>query len=672
MAENTIVSLYGDHGYHLGEQGLWGKTTNFELDTRVPLIVRVPGLKTNGQSTRSLVELVDLYPTLSELAGLPLIDLLEGRSCVPILNDPTTETKDFALSQYPRGGGLMGYSMRDSTHRLTQWVHRETGEVRATELYEYGDSKIEMNNLAEDEQHAPRRKKMSQQLFRSFGLNRQPGSTPGNSSAPLSIARVFGDRMVLQAGQPIRVWGKAKSGASVSVSMGSSATSITADSSGKWHAELPQQKRSTSPKSLVAKSGDATVEISDVLIGEVWFCAGQSNMEWPLSKTDNAKQALAESDDTQLRLLNFVGAARGGSGVYTEKHFPRMSADRFCQGTWEVSDSNSARDFSAVGFYFAKQLRSELDCPIGMINVSIGGTPIEAWVSKAELGSHPQLSQMVSGNWLDNPVLDDWCKLRARSNLKRGLSGELNMPGDETGPNHSFKPGFMFAAGVAPFLPMSIKGVLWYQGESNADNRNRIEQYDHAFPVLVNSWRSGFENPNMPVAFVQLPAMGRPNWPIFREYQRRSLGKLQNVGMAITMDTGHPTNVHPPDKRPVGERLAVWALTNTYGRSGPATGPLYQSKSIDANAIVITFIEVGDGLETTDGGAPRHFEIAGADKKFHPANAKIDGNRIKLTSDLIKSPLHARYAWAPYPKPTVNLINSAGLPASPFTTEEEF
>lgn len=1375
LAENTIVSLYGDHGYHLGEQGLWGKTTNFELDTLVPLIVRVPGMKTNGRSSSSLVELVDLYPTLAELAGLPLIDQLQGQSFVPILEDPDTKTKDFALSQYPRGGGLMGYSLRSATHRMTHWVHVKSGDVRATELYEYGESKIEKVNLANDEQYKPKFESLSKQLFKSFGLNdgsinaeqktriapiedstnvqkynrdgnetsfeeskpgrfdsaktnvgtwktstgvveidnqhaksgkqclqlaggeesvvelalvkgaksdgqlsfwaerwtsrnpfefriskrsngkwseiyngdkkikvgraflskvevplgdssithlrfsvtspaktgvliddlriapatvqrvsdievvpttlpalvgapasalvklkivavgvfdpisvvkiastlegttdvrdiesvkiyysgansdfssatlfgteldpnnklvfdgNQPltegvnyfwiactlaknanidltvgadctevtfsngekakvistpsiqrmgvavrnggddgvntfripglvttnrgsligvydvrhrgggdlpgdidvgmsrstdggrtwepmkiimdmgndpnfrhdgigdpavmidrntgtvwaaatwshgdrswvGSKPGlvpvdtgqfmlvksdddgvtwskpinitkqvkkpewsfllqgpgkgitmsdgtivfpaqyqdppnandkkanrlphssfiysrdhgktwnmatgawddttesqiveladgeimincrnnrastraimtttdmgmtwtkhpthikdliepgscmaslinvgrelewrkvksnhdnrlllfsnpdslrgrnhmtikasqnagmswavehqllldeqggrgysclsmidaetvgilyegsqahmtfqrvkladilnppkdqktknpafslvprsaneqpvlpprNTQGGLSIARVFGDHMVLQADQPIRVWGKAKLGAEVSLALGGRTTKITANSSGDWFANLPAQKQNSSPQSLIAKSGDATVELKDILIGQVWFCAGQSNMEWPLSKTENAKGALA---DSHLRLLNFVGAARGGSGVYNEKHFSRLSAERFSRGIWEVSDPQTAQNFSAVGYFFAQHLRKKLRCPIGMINVSIGGTPIESWVSKSDLRSHPQLSQMVRGNWLDNPVLDDWCKGRARSNLKRGLSGELNMPGDETGPNHSFKPGFMFAAGVEPFLPMSIKGVLWYQGESNSDNRQRIQQYDMAFPVLVNSWRSGFQNPEMPLAFVQLPAMGRPNWPLFREYQRRSLRGFQNVGMTITLDVGHPTNVHPRRKRPVGERLAYWALTNAYGRSGPGTGPLYKSSTIVGDSIVISFDEVGDGLRTTDAAAPNNFEIAGADKKFHPAAARIDRNRIKLTNELVKSPVHARYAWAPFPKPAVNLTNSAGLPASPFTTEEDF
>ena len=343
------------------------------------------------------------------------------------------------------------------------------------------------------------------------------------------------------------------------------------------------------------------------------------------------------------------------------------------EGTWAVSGTTSAKDFSAVGYYFAHRLREELNCPVGIINVSIGGTPIESWVSQSALNSHPQLRQMVQGNWLDNPVLDDWCKGRARSNLARGLNGELEMPGDATGPNHSFKPGFMFAAGVQPFHPMSIKGILWYQGESNGDSRSRIEQYNLAFPLLVKSWRAGFQNPSMPIAFVQLPAMGRPNWPLFREFQRRSLAELKNVGMAITIDHGHPTNVHPTSKTPVGERLAQWALVNNYGKSGPAMGPLFRSISKGREGLVLTFESIGDGLKTSDALELTSFEVSDSNGVFHKAAAKILGkDKVLVVCPTVRQPVDVRYAWSPYPKPGSTLENSAGMPASPFTSEESF
>jgi sialate O-acetylesterase len=390
-----------------------------------------------------------------------------------------------------------------------------------------------------------------------------------------------------------------------------------------------------------------------------------------LKQSADQECALLNVKDDQLRLFNFKGAARGGSGVYNQDLLDHLRPENFSSGVWQRSNPFTGSDFSAVGYYFARRLRVELNCPVGIINVSIGGTPIESWISESSLHSHPELSQMVNGNWLHNPVLDQWCKKRARFNLKRGLSGELEMPADQFGPNHSFKPGFMYAAASARFQPMAIKGVLWYQGESNADSRERISQYNTAFPLLVDSWRSGFDNETLPFAFVQLPAMGRSYWPVFREQQRRILNGMTNVGMAITIDTGHPTNVHPNSKRPVGERLAQWALVKCYGQNGPAMGPLYQSKSINGEQLVLHFDSVGDGL-VVKGDMARHFELAGGDGEFHPAKAQVGQDKVTLTSDSVPRPVHARYAWHPFPDPPVNLFNSAGIPASPFTTSSEF
>ena len=230
----------------------------------------------------------------------------------------------------------------------------------------------------------------------------------------------------------------------------------------------------------------------------------------------------------------------------------------------------------------------------------------------------------------------------------------------------------MYEAGIQPFAPFSIRGVLWYQGESNADTPARTKVYDMCFPLLLEDWRASFGNSNLPVVFVQLPAMGRPNWPIFREHQRRSLSKLNNVGMAIAIDTGHPTNVHPSDKQPVGDRLAQWALVKTYRNEGQAMGPLFKSKSITNNVIQIDFDQDGSSLRTRDGKSPTHFEVAGSDGIFHSAKAQIKANSILLTSDSVPSPLHARYAWKAFPKPFPNLVNSDDLPASPFTTVENF
>ena len=496
-------------------------------------------------------------------------------------------------------------------------------------------------------------------------------SAADRSRDEFGIARVFGDHMVLQAHQPIRIWGRAKQGDEVHVALGVHAGTTWASQDGRWQIELAAQPYRSAPQTLRATSGDKVDSIRDVLVGEVWLCAGQSNMEWPLSKSARGGEAIEASNDRQLRLMNFAGAARGGSGVYTQAMLDRLQPERFSEGLWEVSSSKSSPKFSAVGFYFGRALREKLDCPVGMINVSIGGTPIEAWVSSQVLAGHPTLAKMLNGNWLENAALDTWCKNRATSNLKRGLSGELDLPGDQFGPHHSFKPGFMYEAAVKPFTPLSIRGVLWYQGESNGDTVRRTRQYDAAFPLLVRSWRAAFRNEQMSIAFVQLPAMGRANWPVFREYQRRSLARLDNVGMAITIDTGDVRNVHPSAKRPVGQRLAQWALATTYDRMGPSMGPLYRSKDTDGNSLVLSFDTEGDKLASHGGGPLNHFEIAGADGDFHPATARIVENRIWLSSPSVSKPEHARYAWNDYPNPRPNLFNASGIPASPFTTQAE-
>ncbi|MGI9517493.1 MAG: sulfatase-like hydrolase/transferase, partial [Pirellulaceae bacterium] len=679
LADNTVVVLLGDHGYHLGEKSLWGKTTNFELDTRVPLIVRIPDMQHAGQQSDSLVELLDIYPTLVDLAELPRNVRTEGVSLRPVLENPASSTKAYAFSQHPRSDGLMGYSVRSSTHRLTRWIHRETNEVRATELYRYtvGDPN-ESANIADDPHQQPIIERLSGALVQEVGISpSSPTDSPKvperNRDGQLSIARVFGDGMVLQCEAPIRVWGDAPSNAAVQVTLGDLRREVHSDASGRWIIEFPPQAASSLSRNLSASCRDHIVTIGNVLLGEVWLCAGQSNMDFEWRNSARAVETASSADDAELRLLDFAGAVTGTAGKYDPRQLSQLDPRWFSDGIWRVSNRESAANFSAVGFYFATSLRHELDRPIGMIDVSIGGTPIESWINPDQLRDHSVLASMMQGNWLDNESLGEWCRSRARGNLQNGLEGELAIPGDELGPNHSFKPGFLYRSAIEPLSPMSIRGVLWYQGESNADSAARCQQYGPAFELLVNSWREEFGNPGMPFGFVQLPPMNRPSWPVFRELQRRNLSAHSHLGMAVTMDVGDPDNVHPNRKSPVGERLAQWALATVYDRHQlPAMGPLFQEATSPGNRIVVRFETGSSGLLTTDDDAPRHFEIAGSDLEFHAARAVINGNEITLTSEDVPRPLHVRYAWLPVPEPPVNLVNSYGTPASPFTTVAEF
>jgi sialidase-1 len=496
--------------------------------------------------------------------------------------------------------------------------------------------------------------------------------TAGRNSARVSLPDVLGDHMVLQADAEIPVWGRGPTGADISVTFGEETQRTTVDANGDWQVRLAARKASAKPAKLLIQSGCQRVELNDVLVGEVWVCAGQSNMEWPLSQSTNGGQELAAADHPTVRLLHLVGGAKGTSLSFSGEQIARLTPQAFCKGEWRVASAESAREFSAVGWYFGHHLQQSLNVPIGLIGPAVGGTPTEAWIPREALAGNPELKGLVAGNWLDNKQLGEFCRTRGEQNLLRALqSGEV-IPGDDLGPNHAFKPGFMWESGVKPLLPYAIRGVIWYQGESNAETAERVRQHQHLFPLLVSEWRKHWGQGNFPFLQVQLPAMNRSDWPAFREVQRRLTERLDNVGMAITIDTGHPSNVHPPLKQPVGQRLAEWALGTTYGLKQHATysGPLFDIVKRKGDAIAVSFRHVGDGLKTSDNLPPRHFEITGADGVFHPATAKMTGqNTITVSSPEVAEPLHVRYAWTPFPEPSVNVFNSVGLPASSFSTE---
>ena len=524
----------------------------------------------------------------------------------------------------------------------------------------------------------------------------EPVSAPRNNAATgtrghlslkwLKLPQVFGSHMVLQAAAPIPVWGQAEPGAAVSVTLGEEKRVAITDEHGKWTSQMSARSSSSTPINLTVESNGEKVRFCDVLIGEVWLCAGQSNMEWPLVQSTHGAtelQRLAETADASVgtpvqkqrpRLLHLAGGARGSSGSYTSEHLDRLVPDAYCQGSWKVASPESAREFSAVAWYFGRYLQDHLDVPVGLICPAVGGTPAEAWVPRETLRADPKLTGMVAGNWLDNPRLGEFCKTRGEQNLLKAMQSGEEIPGDEFGPNHSFKPGFMWDAGIKPLIPYAIRGAIWYQGESNAETSERVRQHTRLFPLLIQQWRAGWGQGDFPLLFVQLPALNRTEWPFFRETQRRALKQAENLGMAITIDTGDPTNVHPTLKRPVGERLARWALGATYRSKDHATysGPLLHGFTRKGSSLFVRFKHVGGGLRSSDGKPLRHFELCGADGVFHPAKADIRGaDTVEVSSSAVSEPHHVRYAWSSFPNPSVNLFNSEDLPASPFSTESE-
>lgn len=510
---------------------------------------------------------------------------------------------------------------------------------------------------------------LSELVGKAAVADRPTSKTSGQS---LKLPRVFGSHMVLQADADIPVWGHAMADANVTVAFGDVSLTTVAGADGKWMVRFAARKANATPTTMTIAAAGERIEYSDVLIGEVWVCAGQSNMEWSLSQSQNGKAELFNAVHSQVRLLHLEGGARGSSGSYTPSQIARLRPEAYCEGKWKPASVDSARDFSAVAWYFGRYLQQELNVPVGLICPAVGGTPTEAWIPREALEADPHLKGLVAGNWLDNERLGEFCRTRGQQNLDFAIQAGESIPGDEDGPNHSFKPGFMWEAGVKPLIPYAIRGAIWYQGESNAETPSRVREHGRLLPLLIDRWRRDWGQGDFPFIYAQLPALNRPEWPWFRDGQRRMLNELKNVGMAVTVDTGHPTKVHPPLKKPVGERLARWAMGTTYKSNSQRSysGPLFEAAKRESDSIVVSFKHVGEALKSSDDKPLRYFEVCGKDGVFHTASAKIVGKTaISVTSSDVPIPHYVRYAWLPYPDPPVNLFNVAGLPASPFTTE---
>ena len=499
--------------------------------------------------------------------------------------------------------------------------------------------------------------------------------TPADAAEPannqsLRLPQVFSDHMVLQAGIENPVWGHGRPGETVTVAVSEQVQKTVVDTDGNWSVRLKPRKASAVPLRIRIQSAEDVVELTDVLVGEVWVCAGQSNMEWMLRQSAHGKEELESPDHPDLRLLHLRAGARGSGGIYREAELARLRPEKFCEGQWEVASGDSAPEFSAVAWYFGRYLQEQMGVPVGLICPAVGGSPTEAWIPREALQADQDLAPLVDGNWLDNIRLGEFCRTRGIENLLPAIQSGERIHGDEWGPNHSFKPGFMWDAGIQPLIPYGIRGVLWYQGESNAETAPRVREHGQLFPLLIRQWREHWGQGDFPFFYVQLPALKRPQWPAFRDGQRRILDQLENVGMAVTIDTGHPSNVHPELKKPVGRRLAKLALGTTYGRSLIPSGPLFVNAERDGDSLVVSFKHSGGGLKSSDGQPLRFFEVCGKDGVFHAANAKIiRHDAIAVSSSAVSEPMEVRYAWLPYPEPSVNLFNGDDLPASPFSSE---
>ena len=476
------------------------------------------------------------------------------------------------------------------------------------------------------------------------------GGITGNYDG-LSMSSLYADYMVLQRDVPLDIHGTANTGEKITVEIGGQKASTTADNQGKWSVVLSPMQ-ATEDLTLTITAGKQRKVFSHVAVGEVWLCSGQSNMAFMLCQAESGKEDIAAADDPQLRLFDMKGRWETYDVAWPASCLDSLNhLQYFRETTWQPSTPSSASRFSAVGYYYGRMLRQKLGVPVGLICNAVGGAPTEAWVDRNSLEtSFPN----IQSNWLQNDFIQDWVRGRAAKNLTNDQT-KLG--------RHPYEPCYLYESGILPLQQYPIKGVIWYQGESNAHNK---DAHAKLFSLLVNGWRQNWNNPDMPFYFVQLSSLNRPSWPWFRDSQLRLMKEISNTGMAVSSDHGDSLDVHPRRKQPIGERLARWALAKTYGQHITPSGPVFSSVTRQADALIVSFL-YADGLQTSDGKAPSCFEIAEEDGLFQPATATIEGNTVRLTSPTIKHPRYVRYAWQPFTR--ANLVNADQLPASTFRGE---
>lgn len=477
--------------------------------------------------------------------------------------------------------------------------------------------------------------------------------------AQLALPPFFGDHMVLQRDRPIAIWGKGRPNAKVLARLGGSSKETTVAKDSTWILYFEKREASPDPIDLFFEQDEERIRFGNILIGDVWLCIGQSNMEWPMERELHFREQGEEYRDASLRFYN---PTYGGKNVYNQKFgdslLKRLTPGNFYRGHWQPSDAHSVKTMSAVGYYFGKAIMQAENIPMGLIHLAIGGAPIETFIDRRTLGDDPRFKDKVRGNWLDNGDLPVWIRERGRQNV----GGTNHVPGDSLGPNHAFKPGFAFGAGIRPLLKMPIRGIIWYQGESNAQEPQRVEEYGDLQKMMVGDYRRQWKDLDMPFLWAQLSSIDTVDyhsryWPEFRNGQRLLLDRIPHSGMAVTSDIGARNDVHPRNKKAVGHRLAQWALSTVYGRDVVPSGPLPR-KAKYRNGKVIVHFRHGRGLKTSDNGALRGFSLDGKSA----AKAFMDRDRVVIPSP--KKPRFLYYGWQPWTD--ANLINREGLPASTF------
>jgi sialate O-acetylesterase len=484
---------------------------------------------------------------------------------------------------------------------------------------------------------------------------------PFLGSAQVQLAKIFSDNMVLQRDKPVHIWGRSNPGQAVALSFGNENKRVITKPDSSWSVHFKKQKANPRPQSIFIKSEKENIELKNILIGDVWICSGQSNMEWTMQKEMFWQEERKYADQPLIRFANPPPAGRYVYGTaYTDSLNKRLTKEDFyLWDGWKQSDSNTIGSMSAVAYYFAKQILQQENIPIGLINLSIGGAPIEAFISKEAMQTNEAFSAKVKGDWLQNNSLPGWVRERGRQNIGSNPNGFK----DEQGLNHAYKPGFAFEAGVKLILPIPVTGIVWYQGESNSLEPARVEEYRELQKLMIADYRKQWRQPKMPFYWVQLSSIDTTNyqskyWPQFRDEQRLLLNEVKNGGMAVTSDIGKKNDVHPSNKKFVGERLARWALFDHYNHKKIIpSGPLVSKAGYNKGQVTVSF-RWGNGLKVADARSLSGFSLDG----INPTPAYIQGNKVVIFT--ASKPAFIYYGWKPFTD--ANLVNAQQLPASTF------
>lgn len=483
--------------------------------------------------------------------------------------------------------------------------------------------------------------------------------------ADVTLAPPFQDHAVLQRDKPLPVWGRAAPEEKVTVEFMGQRIGTTADADGRWIVYLEPVPAASEPATLTV-TGKNTVTLQDVLVGEVWLASGQSNMEWPVMKSDDADAEMADARFPHIREFNAANTVAD------------QPADTVA-GSWTPCTPGTAGNFSAVGYFFARALHRKLGVPVGILNSTWGGTPIESWTDATTLKS-TDAWPAIDARWQEAQAahperaanypaeMAAWKEAEEKAKATK-TKNPVPWPRAPAGPGTPYAPSGLFNAMIAPLQPYALRGAIWYQGESNA---SRPAEYAEVFPAMIRAWRAQWNQGDFPFYFVQLAsytvandATGR-SWAWLREAQTKALA-LPNTGMAVAIDIGDPKDIHPRNKQEVGRRLALIAKAKVYEIPVDCSGPVFVAARREGAAVRVSFAQAADSL--TAGGKPlQAFELAGADQKFYPASARIEGDTILVTAPEVPEPAAVRYAWSN--NPDANLFNGTGLPAAPFRSDE--